>query len=511
VTGVTIDGRLAQLARETVVYTGGMVLRRALGIVTLPVLVRLLTVQQFGVLAVIATVRDLLTVVFECGLATAADRFYYDCPDDRSRKRLYGSLLVFIVPAALAGGAALVWVGAPLWHAVVPDVPFHPYATLTIATVALSVVGVVPRSLLRVTHRVPLMATLQFANGVLAATLGIALVAAGFGVLGAVWAQLVTAAVFFAVFLVLLVPEVSWRPAPRLVARALVFGVPDVPVRVAGWALRLFDRLILQAWHGLTVVGLYSLGATLGTVLFDVVASAANSAILPFFYDTAKDEPPDVSGRVFADLAAWHAAALAFLGLGAIVFAHEAIVLLATPAYLAAEPVVELLVWASIFRALAHVPSRSIYFAKRTSLLPAVFIPLAAANVGLNVLLVPPFGMLGAAWATLLSAPLLCGVTLVVAQRVYPIPYDYVRMVKPFVALLLVSLARHLLPGEPLLLTLALKVALLAAFPLVLVAMGFVGLEHLRGMTARALGVVTDAVAARGGQRASSCRPDASP
>jgi len=63
-----------------------------------------------------------------------------------------------------------------------------------------------------------------------------------------------------------------------VVSRALAFGMPDVPRLLAMWALRLADRLILQRYVPLAVVGLYSVGYTLGGTLFDLVAAAGPRA-----------------------------------------------------------------------------------------------------------------------------------------------------------------------------------------------------------------------------------------
>ena len=52
----------------------------------------------------------------------------------------------------------------------------------------------------------------------------------------------------------------------------------------------------------------------------------------------------------------------------------------------------------------------------------------AAVNIGLNVLLIPRYGMVGAAIATLVAyVALLLGMTLY-SQRVYPVPYQWRRV-----------------------------------------------------------------------------------
>jgi O-antigen/teichoic acid export membrane protein len=215
---------------------------------------------------------------------------------------------------------------------------------------------------------------------------------------------------------------------------------------------------------------------------FELIASATSAAILPFFYRTATEESEDASKSIFATVAAYDTALFAFLGLGTILFAREVILVFATAVYLDAEAVVPFVVWASIFRVLAQVPARGIYLVKQTGPLAAAFLTPVLVNIVLNLVLIPPYGMMGAAWATLLAYPTMFGLTLWLAQRFYPIPYDYLRIAKPLAIALTLSLLKDAATTESMLLTVASKTAILAIFPVALLASGFVTLEERRAL-----------------------------
>lgn len=295
--------------------------------------------------------------------------------------------------------------------------------------------------------------------------------------------------------------HLAWDISPRLIWQSLAFGLPDVPVRMSAWVLRLADRLILQAYVPLAGVGIYSLGYTLGSTPFELVGSAVNAAILPVFYQMDRDAPERSSQRMFGSVAAWETALLAFLGLGTILFARELILVLSTRHYLDALPIVPLVVWASVFLHMSNIPMRAIYTAKRTGYLPLIFGVPAALNIALNVLLIPRYGIIGAAWATLIAYPILFVLHLAVAQRVYRIPYPYRRMALPLVLMLLLSAGRDVVPAVPLALSLAVKLLLLAALPLGLWLLGFV--------TAEERAALVQAVSRR--RSATGSRPDGGP
>ena len=52
----------------------------------------------------------------------------------------------------------------------------------------------------------------------------------------------------------------------------------------------------------------------------------------------------------------------------------------------------------------------------------------AALNIGLNIALIPPYGMTGAAIATVAAYALMFVLTTWNAQRLYPVPYQWRRV-----------------------------------------------------------------------------------
>jgi O-antigen/teichoic acid export membrane protein len=125
-----------------------------------------------------------------------------------------------------------------------------------------------------------------------------------------------------------------------------------------------------------------------------------------------------------------------------------------------------------------------ISIARRTTALAALALVAAAINIGLNFALIPPFGMVGAAVAAALAYLALAWMHYVVAQRLYPTQYE-----RPKV-LAAVGLATGIgavgaVPFGPLLLAIAVKLAALAAFFVLLRAFGVVNaseVERLRSI-----------------------------
>jgi O-antigen/teichoic acid export membrane protein len=115
----------------------------------------------------------------------------------------------------------------------------------------------------------------------------------------------------------------------------------------------------------------------------------------------------------------------------------------------------------------------SINVAKQTRVYPLITAIGAASSLAANLALIPPFGMTGAAVALLSSQTVTTAVTAYFAQRAYRIPYEVGRLSKTIgvgaTTWLVMAAATAASPWQ----TLALRVALVALFPLGLLLIRF--------------------------------------
>jgi O-antigen/teichoic acid export membrane protein len=99
-------------------------------------------------------------------------------------------------------------------------------------------------------------------------------------------------------------------------------------------------------------------------------------------------------------------------------------------------------------------------------------------NVGLNLLLIPTYGMMGAAIATVAAYTTMALGMAWWSQRIYPVPYQWRRVATAaFGAVALAAIGKALGVGLPA------AVALILVYPLVLMALGFTNSEERRRLT----------------------------
>jgi O-antigen/teichoic acid export membrane protein len=89
-----------------------------------------------------------------------------------------------------------------------------------------------------------------------------------------------------------------------------------------------------------------------------------------------------------------------------------------------------------------NITSRTRYYPVSTTI-------AAAVNIALNFLLVPSYGLIGAAWATGAAYAIQSGIAYHFSQRFYPIRYERGRIVRAVGAALLGYLVAAALPPMP--------------------------------------------------------------
>ena len=240
--------------------------------------------------------------------------------------------------------------------------------------------------------------------------------------------------------------------------------MPLVPSALALWMINFVDREFVIWYKGLREAGVYSAAVKIASVITFVMI-AFRTAWPAFAYSIEDDrEAKRTYAFVLTYLLAF--ASWAALALGAL--SPWWTRLLTAPQYQRAENGVALLAFAGAIYAGYTVLAIGSGRARRTQLNWVVTGAGAAANIALNFWLIPSYGMVGASISTLAAyVVLFAGMTLY-AQNVYPVPYQWRRVVTAVGAAVALNVAAR--AGG---LSLLPSLLCVAAYPLVLALLGF--------------------------------------
>lgn len=463
--------RLRRLATNSGIYLTGDAVAQGFALLLFPLYTRYLTPTDYGILAVTQTVTIVLTIALGLALSGAVTRLHFEAETEEERRRLYGTVLIFllVVPAAIAGALHVVGKlgGLDLFGAA----PYTPYLQYAVGTAYLSIFLQVPVAIYQARQEARKVMALTILNGTGLAGATITLVVLlEQGVLGALRGTLIAAGITALVAIVLTARMSSWTLSRRWLSAAFDYSLPLVPHLLGTWVLYLSDRLVLERFVSASDLGLYSLGASIGTAAHFLV-TAAGRAFAPAIILALKD--PEQRHQV-PRLGTYWLLGIAGACTALALLLTDAIRLLAPAEFHESTKVVAWIVFGYLAFGIYSVSAQGTYFSMRTRLVPVVTLLAGGLNVGLNFALIPSMGILGAAVATVVSFAALALMQGTLSRRLYPIEWEYGRWAKILVAALAAFAVGSLGGGDTTLPSVGLKVgAIVAVVPLALTALGF--------------------------------------
>jgi O-antigen/teichoic acid export membrane protein len=419
-----IKPHLLRLSGQTVVYGLSGASLPLIGLITLPVYTHVFTTRQYGALEIVVVAAGAVAIAIDLGLNLAAQRSFYAYPaeDLGQRRAVIATAVVASLATACVASALLVAFARPSAQALLGDRRYSTLVAVTALTLPVGVLAQLMREIMRLTLRPwPYLVSSLLSAGV-GATVGIVLVTTGSARLEEVqWGALIGAALAGVYGLAAVRGNLSLAYSGRELAIMLRYGLPLVPMGLALWGLSLIDRIILQRLDGLAEVGVYGVANRAASVsLLAVVAFA--TAWSPFMLSLHAEDPEEerrVRARVLTYVSVLFGVVALVLGL----FAREALDIVA-PSFANGAYAVGLLALGLACQGVGAVAGAGLTIARRTPALAGYTMAALAVNLALCFALIPPWGGVGAAVATLASYIVLAVLQYRGGQRFDRAPFE---------------------------------------------------------------------------------------
>lgn len=440
-------GAFAQLSGHTAVYLAGSLLAKLASLLLIPIFTPKLELAEYGILELADATLGMLLQLVGFQIDAALTRHYVLAEGDEAKRRVVGTAFLTLAGACILAAAPLIV--APAFFA---DLLLHDRELVTpIRLVGAILVGIVlaeiPLAVLKAERR-SIAATGWQIVRLLAELCGkiVLVVGFGLGVTGVLLGQAIPGVLF-------LLGAAAWMVRrfglafDRTVFRSMLsYSAPMVIAGLCQFALHSADRFLFGAFSTLDELGNYGIGYKLGYAVTGVLLSAFLLIWYPFVFAVKDDaRRRETLGRC----AALVPAALLVASLPVALFAPEIVRGLADPKFHESWRIVPIVAFAYLFWGLFQVLQTPIYVAGRTRELPR-FVALAAlANVVANMLLLPRFGGIGAALATVFSLALLAVLARRVANRIEPFAVDWTRLARLLAPCALCAGALYGAGGDP--------------------------------------------------------------
>jgi O-antigen/teichoic acid export membrane protein len=445
----------------------GLVISSVVAVLLLPLYTRYLTRADYGVIETLIAGVAFLTIVLRAGISNAFFRFYFDSPDPAYRIRVVRTSFWFTMISATVGLVVGLALAEPIAQGLFGNADRAGLVRAAAVGLWAAMNYEQLASLFRVEERSVQFVLASVANLFITVVATVLLVVVLHrGPLGVLVGDFAGTLAVYIVLLGYRRYQLGFALDRDLLRAMQRFGVPLMASGLAIWVINFIDRFFLIKIAGQAETGLYSLAVRVSSVI--LLLQIAFRTAWPAFAFSIEDEGKARQTYSFVltyllYIACWLSAALGILSPWIV-----RLVAPSNPNFWPASRPVSLLSFGTAALAGYTVTVIGISRVRRTQFNWIVTGVAAALNVVLNVALIPPYGMMGAAIATLAAfVAMFVGITYY-SQRVYHVPYQWRRVTLIGVASVGLTVVAKLVDAS-----LPVAIILTAAFPVVLAALGF--------------------------------------
>jgi len=390
-----------QFISDTVIYTIGGSLPQVLNFLLLPIYSRLLAPSEFGILGYVSSITAFLTITNSLSLNSYYLRYYFESQD---KKKFTGSIFYFLTITNLSliilEGAALNF----LFKKTNVQVPFYPYMLLGLAECLFSSLALIPlrqyrlefksknyvlctSSTVLLTHIISLVLITRFNMGAEGRLLGSAAAAAILGV--------------YYIFHIknIAVARIDFT----LIKNGLKFSLPLLIGSYASMALSISDRLILERWVAMAAIGVYSVSYAISNIA-SLVISSFSFVLEPLVYKISVLNK-ETFLQEYLRLKDYFFFIVYIIAGGIMIFAKDIVRIFLTAKFLEAESIIPLIALSSVFAGGYTIFGQLLMVKNKTFKISLGTIVAAILSITLNLILIPVWGIRGAAM-TIIAAQL---------------------------------------------------------------------------------------------------------
>ena len=426
---------IKSLGKQSLIYGFGHILARLVTFFLLPLYTHVFTPEEYGVVSLAYAFMGFTMILYRYGMDTALLKYSVQKKgQDRDEyiSTIYGIQVItsIIFSSILFGYRKIIakivlGVDQPEWIAILSGI------------LLFDALWNLPVLLLRAEEK-PIPFVIFNLTNVLT-TMGFNLffvVILKMGITGVLLANLIASSIVFILSLPVIIKRVSFITIKTITLKTVFkFAIPFLPAGIFTMIMELANRYLLNWMIGTREVGLYSAGHKLG-IFGLIVVMGFNMGWTPYFLKRGKKSG---ARKEFA-----HAATI-FLGLlGFVIVAVSLWVpeimrfpigsrTLIGEQFWSVEKVVFCILLAYFFFGTYVIQLPGVYMREMTNWIPIFRAIGATVNILLNILLIPKYGVIGSAWATVFAFMFMSLSVFIRCHKIYPVTYNWYACIYPLI------------------------------------------------------------------------------
>lgn len=433
--------RIKELSKHAVIYGIGSVAQSALGFILLPVLTSKMSEAEFGAYSLIFVSVTIASAIFFLGMTSALPRSYFDYPEDQERRSIFTTGLVILISGAMLQIALGYFAGALIAKALL-----HSNDKIYITGIfwgffggALSFIVQYFFSYLRLNRLSISSVIFSLASVVLGVLLTLTFLNNGEDTLIAPFKAIAYTQIIMGILFLLIYGKRALSIQIKLSeAKPLVkFGIGTIFTSFGVMALDWADRFIIEGYTNLSDVGSYSAASRVSGIMAVLLVTPFAQIWSPMMHEYRSNvHIKRFTENVFSLYIMAGGVLVAFISL----FATEIL------SYMIKFPIDQRMIFVFMILSVATIANGTnnivvagIFYERKIFLLPIIYYAFAIIKFGLNLFLIPIFGVMAAAFNTLIISIFLPWAVYVVSCKFFKFKIEINRLSK-FIPIIIVPI-----------------------------------------------------------------------
>ncbi|MBM2816496.1 MAG: oligosaccharide flippase family protein [Ignavibacteria bacterium] len=403
------------LAKDSIIYGIGNIINKFLIFLLLPLFTAYLKPEDYGILSILGLMNVFLSALFHLGTGSSLGILFFDKEDNKIKAQIIWSdfIIILIMSAILL---SVIYIFNNNLSSLIYDTPkYGSLVFLSMLNLAFTNLQVPFSGYARMTNKSKIYMVISVITTISTSGLSIYfIVFLGKGIKGLLEVNAIVSLVMLILWIIVvfryLKPGFSIESAKKL----LVVGYPAIFGSFAFLFIEMSDRIFIKSYLGLSELGIYSIGYSFGLGIL-ILIDAFSLSWPTYFVKFGKKR--DEAAALFGYVLKYFIIIIGVVVLNFFLFAKPVVYLFTALEYHSAFIVVGIIASSYIFRGAYLIFLPGIYFEKKLHIQSIIEWTAALINIGLNFILTPKFGIVGAALSTLLTFISISIITFIVSRK----------------------------------------------------------------------------------------------
>lgn len=420
---------MKNLIKNISLYSIVRILPPLLSFALLPIYTSYTTQAEYGIITSMQVLNSIALVFFVMALDLALFRIYHDYKSKLDRSELLGTIFIsiFSISSIIL---ALFFFFSDYVSLIFSSIDFYPYFSLTISYTFLQIFSIIPLIYFQINHKASTYVILSLLSTL--TSIGLILFFLIFkdeGAIGFLKGELYGKLVLVPIFIYVTFKIIRFKFSYSKFINTIKFSWPMIPGILSVWVLNLSDRIFIENYFSLEDVAIYSLAYKIASIVL-ILFGAINMAYNPFFYEIASSKNQIEAKKTLAFINNLFVIISLHMSLFLILFSNNIIDILFDDRYITATSIIPIIVLGCFFSLITGL--LNLMFNQMKKSLELMYITLFGAfiNLLLNFILIPKFGIYGAAWSTFYSLLIILIIEFIISKNYYYISFDFNKILK---------------------------------------------------------------------------------